>query len=290
MGMGLLDAGPFLLPQPRKLELKRICLRITSGGERACYFLQDFRRRKQNFVNQRFPKRPLRPGSSHRAFTLIELLVVISIIALLTAILLPVFFSVRGKARQTVCVSNLRQIGLAISMYAEDADDLYPYGNDPSDLYSQPNIWQSDTAHPEYYNQVLLMLPLRQILMPYIQNNDLWHCPSDSGYSELDISSYDGFGIPLDATPTAYQKYQTSYLYRTEIALLHTPYGSLTAYDAAGNAHESSEVNVLMDGNGSWHGGLLVSQKRYNELMGDGHVVNQNIAQFGETWKLQIKQ
>jgi len=244
-------------------------------------------------VNERFPKCPrlLLPGSSHRGFTLIELLVVISIIALLTAILLPVFFSVRGKARQTVCVSNLRQIGMAISLYAQDADDLYPYGNDPSDLYSQPNIWQSDTAHPEYYNQVMLMLPLRDILMPYLQNNEIWHCPSDSGYTELDISAYDGFGgVPLDATPTAYQKYQTSYLYRTEIALLHTPYGSLTAYDAVGNAHESSEVNVLMDGNGSWHGGLLVSQKRYNELMGDGHVINQNVAQFGETWKLQIKQ
>ena len=46
---------------------------------------------------------------------------------------------------------------------------------------------------------------------------------------------------------------------------------------------------MLMDGNGSWHGGYFVNQKRYNELMGDGHVVNQNISQFGETWKLQLK-
>jgi len=239
---------------------------------------------------QRIPKYP---RTTRCGFTLIELLVVISIIALLAAILLPVFFSVRGKARQTVCVSNLRQIGMAISLYAEDGDDLYPYGNDPSDLYSQPNIWLQDTAHPEYYTAVTQqMQPLRDILMPYIQNNELWHCPSDSGYTELDISAYDGFGgFPLDATPTAFQKYQTSYLYRTEIALLHTSYGSLTATDTAtGTLHESSEVNVLMDGNGSWHGGLLVSQKRYNELMGDGHVINQNIAQFGETWKLQLKQ
>ena len=225
--------------------------------------------------------------SRRKAFTLIELLVVISIIALLAAILLPVFFSVRGKARQTVCVSNLRQIGMAISLYAQDADDLYPYGNDPSDIYTSPNIW----LNTPYYTQVTTtMQPLRDILMPYAQSNEIWHCPSDSGYSELDISAYDGFGIPLDATPTAFQKYQTSYLYRTEIALLHTTYGSLVAYDAAKTAHENAEVNVLMDGNGSWHGGYLVSQKRYNELMGDGHVINQNIAQFGETWKLQLKQ
>jgi len=220
-----------------------------------------------------------------QAFTLIELLVVIAIIAVLTAILLPVFFSVRGKARQTVCVSNMRQIGLAISLYAQDADDLYPYGNDPSDMNTHPNIW----LNSPYYNQVFTMLPLRDILHPYIQTNDLWHCPSDSGYTELDVSAYDGFGIPLDARPTAFQAFGTSYLYRTEIALLHTPYGALVAYDSAGTAHEASKVNVLMDGNGSWHGGYLVSQKRYNELMGDGHVVNQNIAQYGETWKLQLK-
>ena len=220
-----------------------------------------------------------------RAFTLIELLVVVSIIALLTAILLPVFFSVRGKARQTVCVSNLRQLGLAISLYAQDADDLYPYGNDPSDTNTNPNIWLSSP----YYTQVHAMLPLNFILQPYVQNNELWHCPSDSGYTGLDISATYGDPIPLDATPTAFQKFNTSYLYRTEIALLHTSYGSLVAYDAAGNMHEGSEVNVLMDGNGSWHGGFLVNQKRYNELMGDGHVVNQNIGQFGQTWLLQLK-
>lgn len=219
------------------------------------------------------------------AFTLIELLVVISIVALLTAILLPVFFSVRGKARQTVCISNLRQIGLAISMYAQDADDLYPYGNDPSDRDTDPNIWRSTP----YAAIAPTLDPLQKIMVPYTQNPEIWHCPSDSGYTELDISEYAGNGIPLDATPTAYQKYQTSYLYRTEIALLHTSYGSLVAYDRSGTAHEGAEVNVLMDGNGSWHGGYLVSQKRYNELMGDGHVVNQNIAQFGQTWLLQLK-
>ena len=97
-----------------------------------------------------------------RGFTLIELLVVISIIALLAAILLPVFFSVRGKARQTVCVSNLRQIGMAISLYAEDADDLYPFGDDPSDVYTNPNIWQSN-PNPSYYTQVMSMQPLNII-------------------------------------------------------------------------------------------------------------------------------
>ncbi len=219
-------------------------------------------------------------------FTLIELLVVIAIISVLTAILLPVFFSVRGRARQTACVSNLRQIGMAISMYADDSDDLYPAGTDPSDQYANPDIWASQ---PVYQAKVHQMPFLQDILVPYIHNKELWHCPSDGGYTSLDINTYaGGVPIPIDATPTAFGKYGTSYLYRTEIALLGTKYGSLIAYDDQHNAHENAEVNVLMDGNGSWHGGFLVSQKRYNELMGDGHVVNQNIAQFGQTWRLQL--
>ena len=215
----------------------------------------------------------------------------IAIIALLAAILLPVFFSVRGKARQTVCTSNLRQIGLAISLYAEDYDELYPAGKDPSDDYGVPDIW---ATHPEYQATVHQMPFLQDILAPYIKNPQLWRCPADSGYTDIDISSYNGgTGVPMNptATPTAYDKFGTSYLYRTEIALLGTRYGSLMAYsqDAAKTPHEGAEVNVLMDGNGSWHGGVFVSQKRYNELMGDGHVVNQNIAQFQQTWQLSLK-
>ena len=60
------------------------------------------------------------------AFTLIELLVVIAIIALLAAVLFPVFARAREKGRQTVCVSNLRQMGLAFQQYTQDYDESYP--------------------------------------------------------------------------------------------------------------------------------------------------------------------
>src|SRR3989441_8541141 len=59
-------------------------------------------------------------------FTLIELLVVIAIIAILAAILFPVFAHAREKARQTSCLSNLRQLATGMAMYAEDSDGLYP--------------------------------------------------------------------------------------------------------------------------------------------------------------------
>jgi len=66
----------------------------------------------------------------HRSgFTLIELLVVIAIIAILAAILFPVFAQARAKARQTACLSNMKQIGTAVMMYTQDYDETYPVNN-----------------------------------------------------------------------------------------------------------------------------------------------------------------
>lgn len=70
-----------------------------------------------------------------RGFTLIELLVVIAIIAILAAILFPVFAQAREAARKTSCLSNLKQVGLGIMMYAQDADEMLPLG-----AYSAPGL------------------------------------------------------------------------------------------------------------------------------------------------------
>ena len=96
-----------------------------------------------------------------RGFTLIELLVVIAIIAILAAILFPVFAQAREKARQTACLNNLKQIGTGTVMYAQDYDENLPYP------YWLPN-W--DRWCEDGYTW-------RQRILPYTKNSQIFVCP-----------------------------------------------------------------------------------------------------------------
>lgn len=79
------------------------------------------------------------PKAPRRGFTLIELLVVIAIIAILAAILFPVFAQARSAARKASCTSNLRQVGIAFGMYTQDYDECFPWA--ASNLGSVTNTW-----------------------------------------------------------------------------------------------------------------------------------------------------
>ena len=107
---------------------------------------------------------------SRSGFTLIELLVVLGIVSLLAALLFPVFVQARAKARQSVCASNLHQIGLAVSLYSQDNDDLLPYGGDPDDKYT--DAWK--TAEGGKFWPTATQLPLLpELLIFYISNKDV---------------------------------------------------------------------------------------------------------------------
>ncbi len=95
--------------------------------------------------------------STSKGFTLIELLVVIAIIAILAAILFPVFAQARAKARQTACLSNEQQMALAVIQYTQDNDELYPIG-------SIAQWWPSWAV----------------TIGPYLKSYDVFLCPDDS--------------------------------------------------------------------------------------------------------------
>lgn len=130
-----------------------------------------------------------------RAFTLIELLVVIAIIAILAAILFPVFAQARGKARSITCLSNQKQLALAQNMYAQDYDETIV----PSIVGDGTN-WSVPLTHFDL------------LLDTYVKNKAVWACP-DAGvtaarpraigvnqFASSDMTDYSAWGFSLGHT------------------------------------------------------------------------------------------
>jgi prepilin-type N-terminal cleavage/methylation domain-containing protein/prepilin-type processing-associated H-X9-DG protein len=124
----------------------------------------------------------------NHAFTLIELLVVIAIIAILAAILFPVFAQAREKARAISCLSNTKELGLAVMMYNQDYDEVFPSG--------EQNAWWQDSW---YWGT-----------QPYIKNVQILRCPDDP-VNQAPAATYGTWAGPrLSYGANGYERYDNS--------------------------------------------------------------------------------
>jgi prepilin-type N-terminal cleavage/methylation domain-containing protein/prepilin-type processing-associated H-X9-DG protein len=124
--------------------------------------------------------------SARGAFTLIELLVVIAIIAILAAILFPVFARARENARRASCQSNLKQIGLGVLQYVQDYDEKYPistYGYGPATPDTSQPVgkytvdWSNYTSSPHHWYSWM------DVIQPYMKSVQIFDCPSVSDHT-----------------------------------------------------------------------------------------------------------
>src|ERR1700761_7129127 len=114
--------------------------------------------------------------NKQKAFTLIELLLVIAIIAILAAILFPVFAQAKAAAKKTVCLANTNQIGIALMLYLNDYDDVYPEEHPPTGNPAVDDA-QGQLEGVDYGSPMLKILPY--VSSQFVNKTDIYFCPMD---------------------------------------------------------------------------------------------------------------
>jgi len=157
-------------------------------------------------------------------FTLIELLVVIAIIAILAAILFPVFARARESARKTQCISNVRQMGMAVMQYVQDYDEMFP------PRYPNPAAGAAFPCKP------CRTIDYRPYVRPYIKNEQMFRCPSDFGIPAA-FAAEPTLGGPVGRDP-ALGGYGSSYC----LNVVTTRLGSLAALPQPADTYLGAEI------------------------------------------------
>jgi prepilin-type N-terminal cleavage/methylation domain-containing protein/prepilin-type processing-associated H-X9-DG protein len=173
---------------------------------------------------------------TRQAFTLIELLVVIAIIAILAAILFPVFAKVREKARQTSCTSNEKQLGLSLLQYVQDYDEFYPSG-----------MTQTTHAGMGWAAQVY----------PYVKSTGVFKCPDDSTSGNVSVTppTYP-ISYGLNDTLSLPGMSDTQLTSDTKTVMLFEVVGSTAAITAPWNGTTGDNTSPTGDGGTEGYAGL----------------------------------
>ena len=212
---------------------------------------------KRNYLQRIAPRKP-------SGFTLIELLVVIAIIALLAAILFPVFARARENARKSACLNNLKQIGLGVAQYVQDYDETlpiqapsytvagFPAGADPVNAGVPIGTGQS----------------IADKLHPYLKSTQIWTCPSTTG---ANIYSYHYSGCMNGVSLADIAQASKTMMARDPGAPARYPGIYLRPRSAAagGNTCATTEVNSERS---SMATGVTIHFDGEDLLFADGHV------------------
>ncbi len=185
-----------------------------------------------------------------RGFTLIELLVVIAIIAILAAILFPVFARAREKARQSSCTSNAKQIGLAVLMYAQDYDEVFPYERNGID--GLPWYRTGAVTFTTYANY-------QPLVYPYAKNGQAFMCPSSRRTDLAERFCYDygmNSSLSTGTPPTTIAQVE----YPSQTCMVgDTQYEWLDRANRVYARHNHGAVLTFCDGHVKWMSGSDVA-------------------------------
>jgi len=178
------------------------------------------------------------PRCGSKAFTLIELLVVIAIIAILAAILFPVFARARENARRSSCQSNLKQIGLGLLQYTQDYDETMPFAYHGKNTYDNPTSGSPWTGY--VWNDMIF---------PYVKSEQIFNCPSfsqePSGFTVKPYQYVAPPGLSTDANARGFTN-KTYGTYSLNVAYGCTGNCGSPTVDPVDSSHDNGDILVKL--------------------------------------------